>query len=295
MKQATKCTVAGIDLGELYMLLFDDFALTTSDIARAFEVDMKGAYNALSVLESETGLITGEYVNSHANRGEAKRVPGKVLTWQCNATYDSIDRAEAIARAERRGLPIVEAATAPEVAPEVPGTPLIEVLADPTPTPRFQLTPRRGPEERELSGYRLSDAVTNLTYYLAPDLKYEDADGWRFLMEEDSQTWGSHLPLAPGYTWVPSRAEAIARAVPTDQTCRLGFYAGRNTKAKLLKSMPLASPNDGRVALGSAVEALCLTGWREVTDEGVWGETAVLEELWGDRVMTLHLGLEAHA
>ena len=81
-------------LKEAYLYVFDCFAADTKEIAEYLDMSTKDTYNLLN----SCGLLTGElFVDGMAGYGiNRKNHPGVPYTWQCNETYDSISREEAI-------------------------------------------------------------------------------------------------------------------------------------------------------------------------------------------------------
>lgn len=111
--------ISADQLGQVYLQVFDDFAVGTEEIAEEFGVSMTVARNALKRLE-DMGLVSGDYVGmwsgntvKGAHRGQSKAVPGQSLCWQANPSYDEISREEAIALAESHGLTFPDRQTAP--------------------------------------------------------------------------------------------------------------------------------------------------------------------------------------
>jgi hypothetical protein len=72
-------------LKAVYLLAFDNFATTASEVAENLGIPTKEAHVLLR--EMENSLLASDHVN-----GE------RTLTWQCWDTYDSITRRQAIAK-----------------------------------------------------------------------------------------------------------------------------------------------------------------------------------------------------
>lgn len=84
-------------LRDVYLLAFDNFSTDRTEVANAvFDGNRTRAANALRTL-AEVGLIDSYDVNDAA-QGNARRGQYAELTWQCNDTYDSITRDEAVAK-----------------------------------------------------------------------------------------------------------------------------------------------------------------------------------------------------
>lgn len=80
----------------VYLAVFDAFAADKSDVVAETGLNKAQVTKSLKRLQ-ERGLVDTYDVNAEA-QGSFRRGEYKELTWQCNETYDSITRTEAIAR-----------------------------------------------------------------------------------------------------------------------------------------------------------------------------------------------------
>jgi hypothetical protein len=85
-------------LVKVYMDVYDQFALETSDVMSRCSLSRSEALAALNELES-MGLVAGEFHDGNGRMGLRRRdVPGVNKLWQCWNTYDYEDRETALAR-----------------------------------------------------------------------------------------------------------------------------------------------------------------------------------------------------
>lgn len=79
-----------------YLITFAEFAVDTKEIAARIGLSVPET----TKLMKKCDLVCGELIRSKGDttdlHGESRKAsPGKTIMWQCNQTYDSIDRAAA--------------------------------------------------------------------------------------------------------------------------------------------------------------------------------------------------------
>jgi DNA-binding transcriptional regulator GbsR (MarR family) len=79
-------------LRNVYGVVYDNFAVSKSEIASDLGIDKRNVSLALEHLEG-AGLVTSTDVNDEA-QGAARRGQFKELVWQCWKTYDSVSKEE---------------------------------------------------------------------------------------------------------------------------------------------------------------------------------------------------------